>query len=211
MGRWTNATIGMLRRMIGRRTSLLCVVLALALGVLSGCRQAPLDPGFHVPGPDETPAAAPLRVDFTVPAGWIETYNYSTGNDLYPAPHATFLIPVAALEDPDNLEVLVVISYLTDTDVTGESDAELVSRVKGYATQVKSALTEPVKTNVSGMPAFAMPLKEPRRDGGFYTYDATYILSGRHLVQVMCQWDKLKAEVDTACASLLASVKVDAQ
>jgi len=194
--------------MIARRTSLLWVALVLALGALSGCRQAPLDPGFRVPGPEETQGAMPLRVDFAVPTGWIEAYNYGTGNDLYPAPHATFLIPVGAENDSDNLEVLVVISYLMDTDVTGQSDAEVISRVKGYATQVNSAVTEPVKTTVDGMAAFTMPLKEPKRDGGFYTYDATYILSGQHLVQIMCQWDKQKTIVDAACASLLQSVKV---
>jgi hypothetical protein len=208
MGQWQDPAVGMLRDMIVRRTSLIGVALVLLFGVLSGCRQAPVDPGFGVPGPDKTSAATPLRVDFTVPAGWIEAYNYGTGNDLYPAPYATFLIPADAKEDRDNLEVLVVISYLMDADVTGDSDAELISRIKGYATQVKSAVTEPVRTTVSGMPAFAMPLNEPRKDGGFYTYNATYILSGRHLVQIMCQWDKQKALVDTACAALLTSVKV---
>ena len=207
-GQWPAWPAGMLPRMIARRTSLLCVALVLALGALTGCRQAPLDPSYPVPGPHETPAAAPLRVDFTVPAGWIEAYDYSTGNDLHPAPHATFMIPISARQDDANLEVLVVVSYLMDSDVTGQSDAELIQRVKGYATQVKSAVTEPVKTTVSGMTAFRMPIKEPTRSGGFYTYDATYLFSGQHLVQIMCQWDKQKSAVESACASLLSSTKV---
>jgi hypothetical protein len=198
----------MLPGMIRRRMSLLCAALLLTLGAISGCRQAPIDPGFRVPSPDETPPAAPLRVDFTVPAGFVEAYGYMTGNDLHPAPYTTFLIPVGAENNHSNLEVLAVVSYLMDTDVTGKSDGVLVNRVKGYATQVNSAVTEPVRTTVSGMTAFTMPLKEPKRDGGFYTYDSTYIFSGPHLVQIMCQWEKQKALVDQACASLLASIKV---
>jgi hypothetical protein len=194
--------------MLGRRTSLLCAALLVALAALSGCRQAPIDPGYRVPSPDEKAPPAPARVDFAVPAGFVEAYDYQTGNDLHPVPLTTFLIPTGAEDDATNLEVLAVVSYLMDTDVTGQSDADLVIRVKGYATQVKSAVTEPVKTTVSGMTAFTMPLNEPRQGGGFYTYTATYIFSGQHLVQVMCQWDKQKALVDTACAALLASIKV---
>ena len=82
--------------MIRRRMSLLCAAVLLTLGALSGCRQAPIDPGFRVPSPDETPPPAPARVDFTVPAGFVEAYDYQTGNDLYPVPYATFLIPVGA-------------------------------------------------------------------------------------------------------------------
>ena len=194
--------------MMRRRTSLLCAALLLTLGALGGCRQAPIDPSFRVPSPDETQPPAPARVDFTVPPGFVEAYDYGTGRDLHPAPYATFLIPVGATEDRANLEVLAVVSYLMDTDVTGQSDAGLVQRVKGYVTQVKSEMTEPVKTTVSGMTAFTVPIKEPKLDGGFYTYDAWYIFAGQHLVQIMCQWDKQKPLVDAACASLLASTKV---
>jgi hypothetical protein len=188
--------------------SLLCAAVLLTLGALSGCRQAPIDPGFRVPSPDETAPPAPARVDFTVPAGFVEAYNYQTGNDLHPVPYATFLIPIGADTDLNNLEVLSIVSYLMDADVMGASDADLVNRVKGYATQVNSNVTEPVKTTVSGLTAFTMPIKEPMQGGGFYTYDATYIFSGRHLVQIMCQWEKQEAVVDAACASLLASIRV---
>ncbi len=187
---------------------MLCAAVLLTLGALSGCRQSPIDPGFRVPSPDETTPPAPARVDFTVPAGFVEAYNYQTGNDLHPVPYATFLIPIGADTDLNNLDVLSVVSYLMDTDVMGASDADLVNRVKGYATQVKSTPAEPVKTSVSGMTAFTLPLTEPKLGGGFYTYNATYIFSGQHLVQVMCQWEKQKALIDAACASLLGSVKI---
>src|SRR5258706_8297548 len=197
----------MLPGMIVRRTSLLAVALVVALGALTGCRQAPLDPGYPVPSPGATGQAGPLRVDFTVPAGFVEAYNYTLFSPLYPAPETTFLIPTNALED--NGETIAVASYLMDVDVTGESNDQLLKRVKGYATQVRSAVTEPVKSTVSGLPAFTMPIKEPKSSGaGFYTYNATYVFSGNHLIETICQNNKQQALIDKACTTVLSSLKL---
>jgi hypothetical protein len=196
----------MLPGMIGRRTSLLCAAVLFALGALSGCRQAPVDPGFRVPSPDETPVPTPARVDFTVPTGFVESYDYHILNPLYPVPVVDFLIPIGS--GRDNGEVIGVASYLMDVDVTGHADAQLVARIKGYVTFLKAEASEPVRSTVAGRPAFTTAVKEPSSDGGFYTYDATFIFAGTHLVEVACQYANQKDLVDKACASVLSSLKV---
>lgn len=197
----------MLPGMMARRTSLLYAALAITLGALTGCRQAPLDVSYPAPDPDRT-MAAPLTVDYDAPAGWVEDYGYSSAVNLYPAPHQVVLIPVAAKEDYANLDVISVTSSLMDVDVTGRSDDALVSMVKGYTAKLKAEGTAPAKTTVAGMTAFRTSIKQPRSAGGFYTYTATYAFAGTHLVEIDCQWEKQKAAVDTACAALTASVKV---
>ncbi len=197
---------GMLPGVTRRRMSLLCAALLVALTALSGCRQAPIDPGYRVPSPDETPPPAPARVDFTVPDGFVETYDRHIVSPLYPAPMAEFLVPSDS--GPDNGEAIVVASYLMDVDVSGDNEVQLATRVKGYAASVKSAVTEPVKSTVNGMSAFTMAIREPSSDGGFYTYDATFIFSGMHMVETICQYSEQKALVDKACAEVLSSMKV---
>ena len=197
---------GMLPGVTRRRMLSFCAALLVALTALSGCRQAPIDPGYRVPAPDETPPPAPARVDFTVPDGFVESYDHHIVSPLYPAPAAEFLVPSDS--GPENGEAIVVASYLMDVDVAGENDAQLAARVKGYAASLKSAVTEPVKSSVDGLSAFTITIREPSSSGGFYTYDATFVFSGTHMVETICQYSEQKALVDKACAEVLSSMKV---
>lgn len=196
----------MLPRVTRRRMSLLCAVMLVALGALDGCRQAPLDPAFRIPSPDETPPLAPARVDVTVPSGFVEAYDYHIVNPLHPAPVVQFLVPADA--GPDNAEVIGVASYVMDVDVTASSDSQLVSRVMEYAAHLRAEATEPVKTTVAGLPAFTTAMREPAEGGGVFTYDATFIFTGRRMVSTSCQYDQEKALIERACASVLASMKI---
>lgn len=184
------------------------VVLVLLLGVLAGCRQAPLDPGFRPPDPDRVLPDTPAWVEFPVPDGFVESYDYQTEHHLFPAPVLTFLIPLDAVEQFDNLEVVTIASYLMDIDVTGWPEERLVEVVRRMVRGVGSPVVEPERTTVAGRPAFTLPVIEPARRGDPYTYQATFIFDGRYLVQTQCQYALRRELIEQACAALHESMEI---
>jgi hypothetical protein len=201
------------RRRSALPTVAIVAVVAIA-GTLTGCRQAPLDPGFRTPATDEPEPPTVARVDYVVPNGFVETYIYQTGNHLYPIPTVEHLIPAEAVDDYTNLDVIGVMSYLMDIDVSDWSDDQLAGQVAEYVAAVGEPIGEPggepVSTTVDGRPAFTVTVAEPDADDPevVYTYDATYIFAGSHLVQVQCQYHDRQELVDQACAALLDSMKI---
>ncbi len=196
----------------GRRSTLAAVafvvVVAMA-GALAGCRQAPLDPSFPASAPVPAPPTV-ARVDYLVPEGFVETYIYQTGNHLYPLPTVEHLIPAEAVDDYTNLDVIGVVSYLMDVDVSDWSRDQLARQVTEYVEGIGATADEPTPTTVDGRPAFSTTVSEPYPDDDerVYTYLATYIFAGTHLVQVQCQYDARQELVEQACAELLDSLKI---
>jgi hypothetical protein len=185
------------------------VALLLLLGALAGCRQAPLDPGFKAPHPDRPLPTLPARVDYTAPDGFVQVYNYETVDPLYPVPVSVYLIPADAVEDFSNLDLLSILTYVMDVDVTDWSDQQLVDLVKDLVARVGAEVVEPEPTTVSGLPAFTVPVFEPGSTPSLgYTYDATYVFSGPHLVQISCQYEDRRALIERACTALIDSVEI---
>jgi hypothetical protein len=190
--------------------ALILVAVVVVGGVLSGCRQAPLDPGFRTPSASEPVPPTVARVDYLVPDGFVETYVYGTANHLYPVPTVEYLIPVDAVDDFANLDVISVLSYIMDIDVSEWSEQRLAAQVAEYATTVGEPAGDPVPTTVDGRPAFTLTIAEPGVDDPdvVYTYDATYIFAGAQLVQVQCQYDQRRELMREACATLVDSMKI---
>jgi hypothetical protein len=149
-------------------------------------------------------------VDYLVPEGFVETYIYQTGNHLYPLPTVEHLIPAEAVDDYTNLDVIGVVSYLMDIDVSDWSRDQLARQVTEYVDAIGATAEEPTPTTVDGRPAFSTTVSEPYPDGDerVYTYLATYIFAGTHLVAVQCQYDARRELVEQACAELLDSLKI---
>ena len=186
------------------------VVVVAIVGTLAGCRQAPLDPGFRSPSADESAPPTVARVDYLVPAGFVETYAYTTGSHLYPVPTVEHLIPVEAVDDYTNLDVIGVISYLMDIDVSDWSEDQRAEQVAEYVASVGAPTGDPISSTVDGRPAITVPVSEPATNDPdlVYTYDATYIFAGIHLVQVQCQYRDRQEAVKQACTALLDSMRI---
>jgi hypothetical protein len=184
------------------------VVLVLLLGVLAGCRQAPLEPDFTEPATDRPMPATPAVVEFTPPAGFIEAYDYHPGHLYFPAPTVEFLVPSDAVDSFDNLEVISVISYLMNIDVTDWPEDRLIGLVKRMVGELGSPVAEPERTTVAGRPAYTLPAVEKSADGTTYTYQATFVFDGTHLVETECQYQLRQDLVQQACAELHNSMQI---
>jgi hypothetical protein len=184
------------------------VVLVLLLGVLAGCRQAPLDPDFAPPATDRPLPATPAAVEFTPPGGFIEAYDYRPGHLYFPAPTVEFLVPTDAVDSFDNLEVITVASYVMDIDVTDWPEDRLVRLVKRMVGVLGSPVAEPELSTIAGHSAYTLPVVEKSADGETYTYEATFIFDGTHLVQTQCQYQLRQELVEQACAQLHSSMQI---
>jgi hypothetical protein len=184
------------------------VVLVLLLGVLAGCRQAPLDPGFAPPALDRAAPPTPAEVRYSVPIDFVETYEYVPGYQYFPAPALTFLIPADAVGEFDNLEVISVISSLMDLDVSQWSEEQVVELVQRMVARLGSPVAEPVRTTVAGHPAYTLPVKEQSANGTTTTYQATFIVEGNYLVQIQCQYEERQELIERACAELHESLEI---
>jgi hypothetical protein len=185
------------------------VVLVLLLGVLAGCRQAPLEPDFAEPAADRAVPPTPAVVQFTPPTGFIEAYDYHPGHLYFPAPTVEFLVPSDAVDSFDNLEVISVISYVMNIDVTEWPEERLAGLVKRMVGELGSSVAEPEQTAVAGHTAYTLPVVEKSADGATtYTYQATFIFDGTHLVQTQCQYQLRQELVEQACAELHSSMQI---
>lgn len=187
------------------------VVLVLLIAVLTGCRQAPLDPGFAAPDPDRPTAQAPAQVRYPEPEGFVEFYDYSVRESLYifPAPAIEVWIPRDAVGSFDNLEAIAIYSYVMNVDVSdwpADRLATLAQRLVGFA---GSPVVEPERTTVAGHPAFSLPVVEydPGRRVNL-TYQATFIFDGVHLVQTQCRYELRQQLIEQACAALHDSMEI---
>lgn len=184
------------------------VVLVLLLGVLAGCRQAPLDPGFTPPAADRPMPVSPAAVRFAPPAGFIEAWNYRPGHLYFPAPTVEFLVPSDAADAFDNLEVITVASYVMDVDTTDWPEDRVVRLVKRMVGVLGSPVAEPQLSTIAGHSAYTLPVVEKSADGTTYTYTATFIFDGSHLVQTQCQYALRQELIEQACAELHSSMEI---
>jgi hypothetical protein len=184
------------------------VVLVLLLGALAGCRQAPADPGFPTPAPGREVPATPAQVTYEIPAGFIETDDYRPGQLYFPAPALKFLIPTDALGQFGNLEVITVISYLMDIDVSDWPEERIVELIRRMVARLGSPVVEPERVTVAGRPAYTLPVVEGSPLGRRLTYQATFIFDRTSLVQIQCQYDQRQQLVEQACAELHESLQI---
>jgi hypothetical protein len=185
------------------------VVLVLLLGVLAGCRQAPLDPGFPTPDPGRPMPPSPAQVAYQAPEGFVEFYDYAAGNNLFPAPAIEVWIPSDAVGSFDNLEAIAVYSYIMNIDVSGWPEDRLAELVRRLVAHVGSPVVEPERTTVAGRTAFTLPVTEyaPAADLNL-TYRATFIFDGVYLVQTQCQYELRQELIEQTCADLHNSMEI---
>jgi len=193
------------------RARIVTVAMSLLI-VIAGCGPT-TDPGTTGQNPTTAEAviaelgsaAQPTKVTFERPAGFADSQDYHVVVPLYPNGVSQWIVPDGG---QGGLDVIGITSYLLDRDVSGASDRELRELVRDYADKVDAVSTsEPEKSTVAGYPALTQSVKQPGRDNAF-TYEATYVFAGPYLVHVMCQYDRQRAAIAEACASVLKTLRL---
>lgn len=181
------------------------VLVLVAVLAVAGCGR--LLPHLRGVLPAASPPVPPAVVTFTTPDGFVEATHYQILVPLTPHHDTQWRVPAG---EPAGLDVLFVNSYVLDASVDGESDAQLRARIAGYARQVKaSQATTPSTTTVAGRTAYQQHLEQPDGHRTLH-YDTTYVFTDRYLVQVGCQWDRHRQAVQTACRTVLATLRIGA-
>jgi hypothetical protein len=181
------------------------VLMLVAVLVAAGCGR--VAPRAHGSSPAPSPPVTPVVVTFTTPSGFVPTSGYAILVPLTPHHDTQWRVPSTA---PTGLDVLFVNSYVLDRGVDGESDTQLRDLIAGYAKQVKATqATTPTTTTVAGRTAYQQHIEQP--DGSHTLhYDTTYIFTDRYLVQLGCQWDQQQQPIQTACHTILDTLKIGA-
>jgi hypothetical protein len=181
------------------------VLAVLAVTAVAACRVVP-PAGRSAPAASAPPA--PIAVTFTTPDGFVPAGNYTILVPLTPHRETQWRVPGSTAGT--GLDVLFVNSYVLDRGVDGESDAQLRARVAGYARQVHAVrASTPTTATVAGYTGYQQQIEQPY-DGGTLHYDSTFVFTDRYLVQVGCQWDQQRQAVDTACRTVLATLRIGA-
>lgn len=201
---WQNGSLPGMRTRVG-------VVLVLLIGVLAGCRQAPLDPGFTTPDPDRPTPVAPAQVRYAAPEGFVEFYDYTVRESLYtfPAPAVEVWIPRDAVGSFTNREAIAVYSYVMTMDVSDWPEERLLDLVQRLVGRAGASVVEPERTTIAGRPAFTVPVVEydPELNGRL-TYQATFIFDGSYLVQSQCRYELRQELIEQTCAALHDSMEI---
>jgi len=188
------------------RWTRLIAALTLAVVALTACT-AEEDPG-PAPDPSDSSGADPegrLDVDFRMPGDFGATSAVPLPmivSESYRTPE------IIALKDVQSVEAIMVVSYALPQDFTGASDEELIAKIGEYNTAAGvTAASDPILAIANRHRGFVQVL-EKAENGKTTHFEATYLFFGPNLVQVVCQWDKMPAELGSACQTVLRSLKV---
>lgn len=188
------------------RWTRLIAALALAVVALTACT-AEKDPG-PAPDPSDSSAADPkgrLAVDFRMPGDFGATSAVPLPmiiSESYRTPE------IIALKDVQSVEAIMVVSYALPQDFTGATDEELIAKIGEYNTAAGvTAKGDPILAIANRHRGFVQVLQKVE-DGRTTNFEATYLFFGPNLVQVVCQWDKMPAELGSACQTVLRSLKI---
>lgn len=183
----------------------LFAALALAAVTVTACTQKPDD--TPAPAASESQNAHPdgkLAVTFRMPADFAE----SSKVGLPMTVTQDFKARIIQLKNVDSTEAIMVVSYKLPQDFTGATDEALKAKIGEYDTAAgATAKGEPLLALANRHKGFVQQVEQPK-DGKTLTYEATYLFFGDKLVQVVCQWDQKRVEIDGACRTVLRSLDI---
>ncbi|MEV0646806.1 hypothetical protein AB0I28_16235 [Phytomonospora sp. NPDC050363] len=188
------------------RWNRLIAALTLAAVALTACTpEDNADPGPEPSSTQEVDAEGRLAVSFRMPADFGETSAVPLPmlvSESYRTPR------IIALKDVTSVEAIMVVSYALPQDFTGATDEELIAKIAEYNTAAGvTAKGDPILAIANRHRGFVQSL-EKNTDGKVITFESTYLFFGPNLVQVVCQWDEMPAELGDACETVLRSLKV---
>ena len=166
------------------------------------------------PRPAQTTSAAssdavprPTTVTFATPSGFHRTDAYTISVPLTPHRDSQWRVPDG---EPAGLDVIFVNSYVLRADSDDWSDARKRRQLRDWADAVHARhASAPTRTTVDDRPGYRQRIEQPD-GGGVLRYDATFVFTGRSVVQVGCQWDRHRALMRTACRRVLATLTIGA-
>ncbi|BCJ36027.1 hypothetical protein Athai_35300 [Actinocatenispora thailandica] len=180
----------------------LVALLGTAVLLLTGCGTAPR----QAPTAAST-APPPTTVTFRTPTGFRSAHDYTILVPLTPHGDAQWRVPSG---EPEGLDVIFVESYVLSADSDRWSDARKRRQIHDWAGKVHATrASEPTRATVAGLPAYQQRINQPDGDDTL-RYDATFVFTGRFLVQVGCQWDQHPTLIRTACRQVLATLTIGA-
>ncbi|GIG65990.1 hypothetical protein [Phytomonospora endophytica] len=189
------------------RWTRLIAAFALAVVALTACtsEDPPADPGAGPSSSGEVDPEGRLIVDFRMPGDFGST-------SAVPLPmiiSESYRTPdIIALKDVQSVEAIMVVSYALPQDFTGATDAELLAKISEYNNAAGvTPKGDPILAIANRHRGFVQSV-EKAENGKTTTFEATYLFFGPNLVQVICQWDKLPAELGSACQTVLRSLKI---
>lgn len=189
-----------------RWTRLIAALTLAAAVALTACTpEPPADPDPAPSGSQNVDAEGRLSVTFRMPADFGDTSAVPLPmivSDSYRTPR------IIALKDVPTVEAIMVVSYALPQDFTGATDEELIAKIGEYNTASGvTAKGEPMPALANRHRGFVQSL-EKNQEGKVITFEATYLFFGPNLVQVVCQWEKMPAELGNACETVLRSLKI---